>query len=418
MKTQKNNWGLVILLMICYTFSFIDRYIINLLVEPMKRDFGFTDTQISLLLGASFAVLYAMMGIPFGIWADTKHRGKLIAIGITIWSLATSSLALVKSFPAMFLSRVGVGIGEASLTPAAYSLISDRFDKAKAPTALSVYSLGIYIGIAIAYVGGGALIGYLETLENINLEGLNIRPWQLTFAIVGLPGLILALIIKTFIKDEPNRETTHKRAPFSLKLIDTKTRLALAAFASLSIAVYGSGVWIPTFLQRVFAMPVETVGQITGIGLVLFPAIGLFLGTYINKLLSNGRNASLLSCLVITLMFLPFAGSFGLFDNLNVVLAFFVAYGFTVSAIVGVGAACIQELAPEGQKGLLTGLYVLVQNLVGYGLGPTLIGLMTDHVFHNEMMVGKSIFVVCTAAVALAAVFFYLSFKSESNEQQ
>lgn len=417
MKIQKKNWGLVILLMICYTFSFIDRYIINLLVEPMKRDLDFSDTQISFLLGASFAVLYSIMGIPFGIWADTKHRGKLVAIGISIWSIATTSLTFLRTFPMMFLGRVGVGIGEASLTPSAYSLISDRFEKEKVPTALSVYSLGIYVGIAIAYIGGGALIGYLQRQAPLQFFNMNIYPWQLTFAIVGLPGLLLAVMVKAYIKDE-RKETKSTRIAFSLKTIGRKTRLALTGFACLSIAVYGSGVWIPAFLQRVFQLPVETVGQITGVGLVVLPAIGLFLGTAINKLLSRKRsnNTSLLACFIISLMFLPFAGTYGLFNNLNWSLVFFIPYGLTVSAIVGVGASCIQELASQGQKGLLTGIYVLVQNLVGYGLGPTLIGMMTDHIFQDEMQLGKSILVVCTIAAAFAATFFYLSFKTQNNE--
>lgn len=418
MTYKAKNWGMVIFLMTCYSFSFIDRYVINLLVEPIKRDLGFSDTQISFLLGASFAVFYSLMGIPFGIWADTKNRGKLIAFGIGVWSIATACLSFLKSFPLMFLSRVGVGVGEASLTPSAYSLITDRFDKKEAATALSIYSLGIYIGIAIAYLGGGALIGFLEKKENFTILSTTIYPWQLTFLVVGLPGLILALLSRSIIKEDRIPVSTFSsKTTFSLKILNKKTALALAGFASLSIAVYGSGVWIPAFLQRTFKMPVEMVGQITGVGLVVLPAVGLFLGNYINSLITTRftKTSSLTSCLVICLLFLPFSGTYGLFNDLTSSLVFLIPYGLTVSAIVGVGAACIQEMAPAGQKGLLTGLYILVQNLIGYGLGPTLIGILTDHFFQDEMQLGKSIFVVCIISVVIACGFFYLSVKPKNE---
>jgi MFS family permease len=148
----RNKWLVVGLLMLAYTFSFMDRYVLNLLVEPMKKDLCLSDTQISLLLGFSFAIFYATLGIPIGKLADTKSRTGLIAIGIGLWSMMTACCGIAKNFTQLFLSRIGVGVGEATLSPSAYSLITDYFPKKMLATAISIYSLGIYLGSGIAYI--------------------------------------------------------------------------------------------------------------------------------------------------------------------------------------------------------------------------------------------------------------------------
>jgi len=205
MNNQKQGWVVVLVLMMAYVFSFVDRNIVILLVEVMKKDMGLSDTKVSLLLGASFALFYSILGIPLGRLADIYNRKKIIAVGIVLWSLMTAVCGLTKNYGQLFLARMGVGVGEAALSPAAYSMISDYFPKEKLATAISVYSLGIYIGSALAYIGGGYLIGILSDMDNLNLPLVGeLYAWQLIFIIVGVPGLLMAGLV--LLLKEPERQ--------------------------------------------------------------------------------------------------------------------------------------------------------------------------------------------------------------------
>ena len=212
-KDTKRGWIVVFILMLAYIFSFVDRYIINLLVEPMKRDMNLSDTQVSLLLGASFALFYSFLGIPLGRFADLYNRKKIIIGGIGLWSIMTALCGLTKNYGQLFLARMGVGIGEATLSPAAYSIISDYFSQKRLAMAISVYSLGIYLGSGLAYAGGGYLIQKLDKMENILLPLIGeIYAWQLIFIIVGLPGLLISLLVFLFVK-EPVRQGGQAQSP-------------------------------------------------------------------------------------------------------------------------------------------------------------------------------------------------------------
>jgi MFS family permease len=181
-----------------YIFSFIDRQILNLLVRPIRRDLGISDFQMSLLMGFSFALFYTLFGIPLGRLADSRSRRTIIAVGFTVWSLMTAGCGLARNFVQMLLLRVGVGVGEAALSPAAYSIITDYFPPKRRATAISVYSMGIYIGSGIAFIVGGLVAGLAAAQEtwNVPLVGAT-RPWQVVFFIVGIPGVFLALLMYT-----------------------------------------------------------------------------------------------------------------------------------------------------------------------------------------------------------------------------
>ncbi|MFY9571890.1 MAG: MFS transporter, partial [Blastocatellia bacterium] len=191
-------WYVVGVLTLVYIFSFIDRQILSLLVRPIRRDLGISDFQMSLLMGFSFALFYTFFGLPLGRLADSRSRRTIIAAGFTVWSIMTAACGLARNFAHMLLLRMGVGVGEAALSPAAYSMITDYFPPRRRATAISVYSMGIYIGSGLAFIVGGLVAGAASAQETWDLPLVGAtRPWQVVFFIVGLPGVLLALLMYT-----------------------------------------------------------------------------------------------------------------------------------------------------------------------------------------------------------------------------
>src|SRR5271170_2446976 len=204
-------WYVVGVLTILYAFSFIDRQIFSLLVGPLRRDLHIGDTQMSLLIGFSFAVFYTFFGIPIGHLADVYNRRWIIAIGLILWSGFTAGCGLAPSFLVMLVLRMGVGVGEAALSPAAYSLITDYFPRDRLATAISVYSMGIYLGSGLAYLLGGLVVAYAssQAVWSIPLLG-ELRPWQLIFLLVGLPGIVLTPLLLTIRDPAPHMAARQK----------------------------------------------------------------------------------------------------------------------------------------------------------------------------------------------------------------
>ena len=272
-------WYVVGVLTLVYIFSFMDRQILNLLVKPIRSDLGIDDFKMSLLMGPSFAIFYTLFGIPLGRLADNKSRRTIVAAGFVAWSMMTAGCGIARSYIQLLLFRVGVGVGEAALSPAAYSLITDYFPPKRRATAISFYSMGIYIGSGIAFIVGGIATGFADTQDTWDLPLVGAtRPWQVVFFIVGLPGMLLALLMYTV--REPKR-----RGIRSVTGVDGKTRVAQVpmreviaylkknwttflchnvGFALLSFSSYGSSAWIPTFLIRNHGWTPSKAGQVYG----------------------------------------------------------------------------------------------------------------------------------------------------------
>ncbi len=420
MNNQRQGWIVVLVLMLAYVFSFVDRNIVILLVEVMKKDMGLSDTKVSLLLGASFALFYSILGIPLGRLADVYSRKKIIAVGVALWSLMTAVCGLAKNYGQLFLARMGVGVGEAALSPAAYSMISDYFPKEKLATAISVYSLGIYIGSALAYVGGGYLIGVLAEMDNIMLPLVGeIYAWQLIFVIVGLPGLLMAglvLLIKEPIRQGNQAEEV---LPFRevwsyLKEHGRTFFLLCGAFAFFYVAVYATSSWIPTYLVRLHGLSEEQVGIIAGVGLLLFPAIGVLGSGFIaDKWTAKGiPHAKIRWSLWATVAFIPATAIYPFMPTTTGVLYALIPYGILVSATVGVAAAAIQEIMPNRMRGVASAMLILAQNLLGLTLGPTGVALLTDYFFKDEMALGWSLVIMSVSALSVATLLFMLALKS------
>ena len=263
---EKAPWLALFILTLANISSFIDRQILSLLVKPIKRDMHLSDTEVSLLMGLSFAIFYTLFGIIIGRLADRRNRRNIIIIGITIWSGMTALCAGVGSFFQFFMARLGVGVGEATLAPSAYSMIADMFPKKKLATALSLYSMGIFLGSGIAMLIGSGIVA------NMPVEGKAIVPffgeifhWQKIFLYVGFPGLVIALLL--FFVPEPSRKNalekdgiTQKLTLFeALKIVFKHKRAYLfICFATAfgALVNYGTNAWIPTFISRTYGWEV------------------------------------------------------------------------------------------------------------------------------------------------------------------
>jgi MFS family permease len=401
-KSNGKAWYVLFILTLANISSFIDRQVLNLLVKPIKRDLHLTDTEMSLLMGLSFAIFYTLFGIFIGRLADRKSRRNIIIAGITIWSAMTTLCAGVGTYLQFFLARMGVGIGESTLSPSAYSMISDLFPKSKLATALSIFSLGIFLGSGLAMLIGSGIVAKLPTEGMINVPIFGeIYPWQMIFFYVGLPGLLVALLLFTI--KEPARTGSLKKdgeivslsLSESLKIIfKHKKAYLLMCFAATFGAMinYGSNAWIPTFVARTYGWEVAKAGALYGVVLVISSALGvLFGGWYADRLTKKGyldgrlRINIFCASLCICSCFIP------LLPKAEWALLAISIPTFALSAPFGAVTAAIQEIMPNQVRALASSIFLFILNLIGIGLGPTSVALITDKVFHDENAIRYSL---------------------------
>ncbi len=415
-------WYVVGVLTLAYVFSFIDRQILNLLVGPIERDLGISDTQMSLLMGFSFAVFYTLFGIPLGRLADSRSRRVIIAVGIAAWSLMTAGCGLARKYWQLALLRMGVGVGEASLSPAAYSLIADYFPPERRATAISVYSMGIYLGSGLAFIVGGLVVKFASGQDQFDLPIVGpTRAWQLIFFAVGLPGLLMALLACTV--REPARQGLRPTAvAFPVPMRDVwaylrdnrSTFLCLnLGIACLTFSSYGASTWVPTFFVRKHGWPPAQVGIIFGLIVAVAGTLGIMSGGRLaDRLRLRGyADAELRVALFAAIGWLPFGILYPLMPSGPWAAAMLAPSIFFGSAPFGVAPAAIQRMMPNAMRAQATALYLFVINLIGLGLGPTAVALVTDRVFHDKAAVGRSLLLVGLAADSAAVVLLWLGLK-------
>ncbi len=421
-------WYVVAILTFVYMFSFIDRQILNLLVAPIRRDLEISDTQMSWLMGPAFALSYILFGILFGRLTDSKSRRTIIAIGFAAWSLFTAGCGMAKTYMQMMMLRVGVGVGEASLSPAAYSLITDYFPPKRRATALGVYSMGIYIGSGMAFIVGGmvARAAAAQDAWQLPLVG-ETRPWQVVFFIVGLPGALLALLLYTV--REPLR-----RGAKMVTLADGTTRMAQVplgevasylsrnkltflchniGFALLSFSSYGSSAWIPTFFQRNHDWSIGKSGVVYGLIVAIFGTLGVAAGGRFADWMSERgqRDATMRVGLIVSLAWIPTGVLYPIVPDANWAAVLLIPTAFMTSAPFGVAAAAIQQMMPNNMRGQASAIYLFVINLVGLGIGPSAVAIFTDYVFRGDDSVRYSLLIVTTAAHLISAALLWRGLK-------
>lgn len=404
------GWYVTIILTIAYTISFIDRQILNLLVEPIRHDLGISDVQISLLQGFAFALFYALMGVPIARLADRGSRRTIIAIGICIWCLMTAACGLARNFIQLFIARVGVGVGEAALSPAAYSLLADYFPPERLARAAGTYSLGVYAGSGIAMLTGGAAISWIASFGDVHMPGIGLlRPWQLAFILVGLPGLVIAAMMATV--KEPFRRgagTIKKQAALRevFRFMAHHRWIFLSIFVGYSligIVVVGILSWMPTFFIRLHGWAIGDVGLRYGVMLLIFGTSGAVAGGWFADYLRQRghENAPILASIIMIVIAFPAAAVMGLMDNPWLAFILLIPATFLPSSMVALSATSIQLMTPNRMRAQITALYLLAISLLGTGFGPMAVALCTQYVFADEMAVGRSIALVSAVLLPL-----------------
>lgn len=430
--SEAYGWYVVGLLTLVYVFSFIDRQILSLMVGDLKQGLALErDWQVGFLMGPAFAVFYTLFGFPFGLLADRANRSRVIACGLAIWSLMTVGCGLARHFWQMALMRVGVGIGEASLSPAAYSLISDYFEPGKLARAISVYASGIYLGSGLAFMIGGSVVASLRGTEPwvLPLVGA-IEPWQKVFWLVGLPGLVVVPVVLATLVEPLRRGLSHGPShagagtdaagpPLAAAIAFARRHAKLLTthhlgFALLSFSSYGTTAWLPSLFKRVHGWDVATFGAVFGIVVFVGSSAGAIAGGVLADALARRghRDSKMRVGWIAAIAWLPFGIAFPLVDDGALAMAL-VAPAAVLSAMpFGVAPAAIQELAPGELRGQISSIYLFVINLVGLAIGPLVLALFTDYVFTEAAygasgirwsMLSTTAFAHCGAALLLGA---------------
>jgi MFS family permease len=413
------SWIVVGFLMVLYTSSFIDRQILALLVKPIRSDLKIDDFQYGLLTGLAFVGIYSLAGLPIGVLVDRWSRKGVILLGVTAWSLMTAACGLTNSFGSLFATRVGVGIGEATLSPASYSLISDLFPKDKLGRALSLYGLGIPIGSGLALVIGGQVVSAIEAVGSIDLPLVGeTRPWQAVFMAIGLPGLILALLA-IFVVKEPKRHkskaevdsqpTIGEALAFFWKNIGAYAGLFMG-MGLLAMYGYGCSAWYPVFLQRVYGFSVGDAGIFLGICNLIFGSVGgLFGGWLADRMVERGDAYGHYKVSVAYCLAFAVTGAVGSAAPSPYICFPLIAISLAFSnTLIGVVAAALQILTPPRMRGLISSLFLAMAAFIGFAFGPSAIGYATTYIFQDDNLVGYSLALVAAIFPTLGAVAFWL----------
>lgn len=407
-------WFSVTILLVVAISSYLDRQIIALMVEPIRASLGVTDFQIGLLQGVAFGLFYAAFGLPIGWLVDRYSRRRIIYFGMTLWSLAASACGLASTYWQLLLARFGVGVGEAALSPAAYSMIADLFPPRRLALALGVFAAGSSIGGAIAYMAGGMLIARLEAMGTTVLPIIGtVQPWQMVFLITGLPGILLAMLM--FLVPEPRRIRAKAR-PDQLdegfiRFLSGNRRYFLChflGFGLVAVLAYGTAAWAPVMLMRHYGMDVAHVGMLMGvIGMTTGIPGFLFGGWFVDRWYARGCKDAHLRYFVYACLLGAAAAivAFGIADNLWLFVPAYALLHF-LQPFTGPAVAHLQMATPSEYRGRVSALFVLVFNLMGMCLGPPSVAFMTDFVFRDPAKVHLSLLSIYVVIALLAALLF------------
>jgi MFS family permease len=411
-RASASAWFAVALCGCAYLLSNVDRQIIALLVKPIEADLQLSDTQFGLLQGLAFALLYATMGIPIATAADRGARPAIMSLGVAVWSLATMACGGVRSFGQILLTRATVGVGEAALSPASYSLISDIFPRNQLNKATALYSLGSFLGTTCAFLLGGALIAMLGDDARHLIFGHAFHSWQIIFLLVGLPGLPLAAAIALCIP-EPRRhgqaQRTRERATFAETVAWIGKHRALfiphlVGYPLYATALYVLLGWSPAFLIRVLGFTTSQAGSWLGFCSLLASGTGLLLaGAVGDRLFAGGRLAApfeigVAGALGIALTMIALA----LAQSREACLAALALGLFFAALPMAPSITIIQIAVPPAMRSRVSALLLFANNLIGFASGNFAVGWLNDHALGGPTGVRLSLPIVVGVAATLA----------------
>jgi len=418
------SWWAIFIFMIALMFNYLDRQLMTLLITPIKADFGLSDTQIAWLIGFAFTVFYVLAGIPMARFIDRGPRKWIVAAAISFWSLMTVACGLARSFGQLLLARMLVGVGESCNAPGTYSMTSDMFPREKLAKPISAIGIGQVAGQGVALLVGGWLIVELTRIgpQSFPVVG-TLKPWQMTFVIVGLPGVLWALLLLATVPEPPRRASAGAAAPGffeTLRYLWSRCRAFGPMFLANGIKgmlSFGVTVWSPVFFERKFGYAPGEPGPTLGLIAIVVSPVALLLGGWLaERMAAAGRkDANMRMVYLVTIPLIPVAVLFPLVDQAWLAFALVGLSLFLGSLGSGPANAAIQSITPGRMRGTTTAIYIALYNLIGYGLGPLVVGWFNDHVF-GEQGIASSMVVLALIAGPLGLLFAWLSLKPYARE--
>ena len=399
----------VAVLTLAMTLSYCDRYLITLAIEPIKRDLGLSDTAVSLVQGFSFALFFVGAGLPLGMLVDRTRRVAIVAAGVTLWSVATCACGLVDGFGGLLVCRIAVAVGEATLTPAAFSIFADILPRHRLGLGSGMFSLGIYLGAGVAFLGGAAVLATIgHGGADLPIVGHR-HDWQALFLLVGLLGAPIALWI-ALLREPPRGGMLRNIAPASIAdvlafLRGRRSLLAAlflcAGFAALSSQAYAA--WMPSHLVRDFGWSVPQAGGVSGLVIIGGGLAGVLVAGLVGDALRRRglQNGRLIVMVGSGLLAAPPALAAPLIGDARAALLLMLATMFCTTVLLTSAAPAIQELLPNRMQGTVIALYALVVTLVGLGVGPMAVALVSDHLLGGGQRIGASL--ACVSVLAMGA---------------
>ena len=425
---KKHSYSAVAILTLAQVFAFIDRQIPSMLVEPIKQDFNLTDSQIALLGGAAFSIFYAIMALPIGYAVDRYKRTKVLGTGIFLWSLMTALAGLANSFGKLFGARIGVAVGEAVMAPISVSLVSDSFPENKQGKPMGIITAGVYIGIGITLLGGGFLIDYLTSIGGITLPLIGyLKPWQATFMIVGIPGLVLA--IAAFYLKEPRRieeqvDSNHlvdKKNVFLHLKEHRKTLIPMfGGLIFMALIFYSFSFWAPTMMIRTFNISLTEVGFILGMITIISSITGTIIaGSAVDYLRNrNYSDAPVRAAMIAVMLALPPIISLSFVQTELGAWICIAMYLLFISSFAPLGLLAISGVSTGNVKGQTAAIHAFLMMAFGLSLGPQLTAFFTDFVFVDPNLLINSVSLTGLIVLPISALLFKLSLSRyrESSE--
>ena len=398
-------WWTVAVLTFTYIVSFVDRTILGLLIEPIKADLSLNDTQIGLVQGMAFGLFYAVMGLPLGWFADRTSRRGLIAAGAALWCAATAACGLAATFVQLFLARIAVGVGEAALSPAAMSIISDSFPKERRAVPIGVYAAAAALGAGLALIVGGTVIQLVS------------GRWQTAFVFVGLGGLVLLPLLATILEPARRNESAIAAGPvridsFIREHADFMVRhyVAVSLYSAMIYAVLS---WVPALFIRVHGWTPGETGLRYGIVLLLFGGAGTVLGGIAAAVL--GKRGVQQPAIWVTVIGMatawPLLALGGWATDGWTALVWYAPGLLLMTLPGGTAIQVVQEAVPNRLRGQASAIYYLANSIIGLTVGPLSIGLLTDYVYKDPLRIGSALALV---AIVIAPITTVLAFTTRA----
>ncbi|MCL4778350.1 MAG: MFS transporter [Gammaproteobacteria bacterium] len=419
-------WYCLGVICFAYLFGFMDRIIVGLLTPAIQKDIGLSDGQMGIIQGLAFAVFYTLFGLPLGRAADRSNRKWLLTAGTTLWSLMTAGAGLVRSFGGLFFMRAGVGVGEATLNPCATSLIGDYFRPESRAKAFGIYTMSTALGTGVTYLGGGLVIGFIGGPAGGNSFDMpllgEIPAWQAVFILIGIAGLVPALLMALTIREPARRDLTRAAgeqaswAETRAFLRQNRTTLLCHHFgvAFILMAIYGWVNWLPTLFVRLHDWPVARFSIWYGIfggtaGILSAIASGYVTGWFRKR---GHRDGSMRTVLVGGIGLTLGTSIAPLLPTPELVLAGYCITGIFTNFPPAQALSAVAEITPNQLRGFVTSLYVFVIGIAGAGFGPWIMGMVTDQVFGDPMKIHYSIALVTLVMGVLGIALVSYGLKS------